>query len=148
MPIDEIRNFLPVNDRVGTGGQPSEAQVREVVDTGYEVVINLGLLGQTYSLPDEAGLVRSLGLDYRHIPVDFKAPNIEDFEQFSQAMDEAEDKRVFVHCAANYRVSCFVGLYGQRRWGWTVDQADAHIANISDPDEVWSAFLADVRRRL
>ena len=148
MPIDEIRNFIPVTGCIGTGGQPTEEQICELVDAGYEVVINLGLLGQAYSLPDEAGLVRSLGLGYRHIPVDFKGPKQEDLNAFIDAMDDVDGKKVFVHCAANYRVACFVGLYSEARLGWTEQQAGDHIARIWQPDEIWSAFLADARRDL
>ena len=38
MPIDEIKNFIPVSDRLGTAGQPSEAQLRDVAGAGFEVV--------------------------------------------------------------------------------------------------------------
>ena len=148
MPIDEIKNFIAVNDHLGTGGQPSEDQVRDIAEGGYEVVVNLGLLGQPYSLPDEAGLVQSLGLDYHHIPVDFKGPRQEDFTAFVDAMDGVDGKRVFVHCAANYRVACFVGLYGQARLGWTREQSDEHMAKIWQPDDVWSPFIDEARREM
>jgi protein tyrosine phosphatase (PTP) superfamily phosphohydrolase (DUF442 family) len=146
MPIEDIKNYIAVTDNLGTGGQPSEQQVRDIAEAKFEVVVNLGLTGQPYSLPDEAGQVRSLGLDYRHIPVDFKAPQQENFTEFLGAMDEAVGKRVFVHCAANYRVACFVGLYAQARLGWSRGRADDHIAKIWQPDGVWSAFLEEARR--
>ena len=48
---------------------------------------------------------------YRHIPVKFEAPAVEDFRAFVSAMDEWSDRKVFVHCAANFRVSAFVAVY-------------------------------------
>ena len=147
MPLDEIKNFVVVSDRLGTAGQPSEAQLRDVAAAGFDVVVNLGLLDPRYCLADEAGTVASLGLAYHHIPVDFSAPQADDLRRFFDVMDGARDQKVFVHCAANYRVSSFVALYGEARFGWSSDQGDAHIRRIWEPNETWIRFIADARRR-
>ena len=68
--------------------------------------------------------------------------------RFFEVMDGARDQRVFVHCAANYRVSSFVALYGEARFGWSPDQGDAHIRRIWEPNETWVRFIADARRRV
>ena len=145
MPLDEIKNFVVVSDRLGTAGQPSEAQLRDVAAAGFDVVVNLGLLDPRYCLPDEAGTVASLGLAYHHIPVDFNAPQPDDLRRFVEAMDASRGKKVFVHCAANYRVSSFVALYGEARFGWTPAEADAHIRKVWEPNETWVRFIADAR---
>jgi protein tyrosine phosphatase (PTP) superfamily phosphohydrolase (DUF442 family) len=146
MPIEDIRNFVRVGDRLATAGQPSESQLREVAAMGYRAVINLGLLDPRYCLPDEAGLANALGLAYSHIPVQFDAPRREDFDAFVAAMDEHAAQPRFVHCAANYRVSAFVALYGELRWGWTRAAADAHIRRVWVPNDTWQRFIASVRR--
>ena len=148
MALDDIKNYVQVSDRLGTAGQPSEEQLREVAGAGFQVVVNLGLLDPRYCLADEAGTVASLGLAYHHIPVDFNAPRPDDLRQFFEAMDASQDQRVFVHCAANYRVSTFVALYGQSRLGWSPEQGDAHIRRIWEPNETWSRFIAEARARL
>lgn len=148
MALDDIKAFVQVSDALATAGQPSEEELGEVAANGYEVVINLGLLDPRYCLADEAGLVAGLGLDYRHIPVEFSAPTAENLDAFFEAMDAAAGKRAFVHCAANMRVSVFVSLFGEARLGWTRAQADAHVARLWQPNEVWAAFLAESRRRL
>lgn len=148
MAIEEIRNYVALSDELGTGGQPSEEQIRELAQAGVDLVINLGLLDPRYCLADEAGLVRSLGVEYQHIPVDFQAPTIEDLTQFFKAMEAAEGKRVFVHCAANYRVSSFVSLYGQAKLGWTSAQAAAHVQRLWEPNAVWAAFIERARQAL
>ena len=148
MALGEIKNFVAVSDRLGTAGQPSEAQLREVADAGFEVVVNLGLLDPRYCLADEAGSVSGLGLGYHHIPVDFNAPQPDDLRRFFDAMDAAQDKKVFVHCAANYRVSSFVALYGEARLGWSPEQGDAHIRRIWEPNETWTRFITEARQRL
>jgi protein tyrosine phosphatase (PTP) superfamily phosphohydrolase (DUF442 family) len=148
MTIQGIRNFISVSPNLSTAGQPSEAQLRELARAGVEVVINLGLLDPRYCLPDEQGLVESLGMTYRHIPVDFRAPQLRDLENFFGVMEASRDRSVFVHCAANYRVSSFVALYGQARLGWSSEQADAHIRHVWDPNETWKSFIESSRTRL
>jgi len=148
MALEDIKNYHAVSPVLATAGQPTEAQIREVAEAGFRAIINLGLLDPRYCLPDEAGLAQSLGLEYFHIPVEFQSPTRADLEKFLGAMAACGDKRVFVHCAANYRVSCFVSLYGQARLGWSLSEAQAHIAALWEPNEVWSAFLADSRALL
>jgi protein tyrosine phosphatase (PTP) superfamily phosphohydrolase (DUF442 family) len=147
MSLDSIRNFVAIDSRIATAGQPTESQLRDVAAAGYQAVVNLGLLDSKYCLPDEASSATALGLDYRHIPVRFDAPAARDFEAFAAVMDEWSGKRVFVHCAANYRVSCFVALYGERRLGWTADEADAQIRRVWTPNETWLAFVRAMRLR-
>jgi protein tyrosine phosphatase (PTP) superfamily phosphohydrolase (DUF442 family) len=147
MALDDIKNFIAVSDDLGTAGQPSEAQLRDVADAGFDVVVNLGLLDPRYCLADEAGIVSSLGLDYHHIPVDFNAPQPADLQRFFDVMDGAGNKKAFVHCAANYRVSSFVALYGESRLGWSQAQADAHMRRVWEPNETWTRFIAEARAR-
>jgi protein tyrosine phosphatase (PTP) superfamily phosphohydrolase (DUF442 family) len=148
MAIEDIKNFKQVSELLGTGGQPSERQLREVASAGYQVVINLGLLDPRYCLPDEAGLVSTLGMEYHHIPVVFSSPRLADFERFVDVMDAARGRKTFVHCALNWRVSSFVGLYGELRLGWSRPIADAHLRTFWEPDEVWTSLIAECRNKL
>ena len=144
MALDDIKNFVAASDWLGTAGQPSEAQLRDVASAGFEVVVNLGLLDSRYCLADEAGTVSGLGLGYHHIPVDFNAPQLDDLRRFFDAMDDAKDERVFVHCAANYRVFELRGaLRRGRQAGRSPEQGDAHIRRIREPNETWTRFIAE-----
>lgn len=148
MASKDIWKFFAVGERLGTAGQPTEQQLRELKDEGFEVVVNLGLLDPRYCLPDEAGSVQALGMSYRHIPVEFANPTDADFDRFRSVMKEAAGKKVFVHCAMNHRVSCFVALYGEAELGWTREQADEHVKRLWHPNEVWQAFMARTRERM
>jgi hypothetical protein len=53
-------------------------------------------------------------------------------------MDASRDKKVFVHCAANYRVSSFVALYGEARLGWSRSRATRTSADLG-AERDWSA---------
>jgi protein tyrosine phosphatase (PTP) superfamily phosphohydrolase (DUF442 family) len=145
MALAEIRNFVEVDDALSTGGQPSEQQLAEVAAAGFGVVVNLGLLDPRYCLRDEAGTVAGLGLAYHHIPVDFQKPEIANYRAFENVMRAARGQRVFVHCAANYRVSCFVALYAERQLGWDRARAEAHVRSVWEPNETWAAFLEQAR---
>ena len=148
MGLDEIKNFIPLGDRIATAGQPTEAQLSEVAAKGFGVVINLGLLDPRYCLPDEGGVVAALGMRYQHIPVRFDAPTPDDFDLFVATMDDAADERVFVHCALNYRVASFMALYGELRLGWTVEQATTHVRRVWEPNEVWQHFASGCREAI
>jgi protein tyrosine phosphatase (PTP) superfamily phosphohydrolase (DUF442 family) len=147
MPLADAKNFVPIADNLVTAGQPTEDQLRDAAASGFELVVNLGLLDPRYALADEAGLVNALGMRYVHIPVDFKTPRADDFENFAAVMDANRETRTLVHCAANYRVSAFISLYGQKRWGWTDAQAEAHMRKVWEPDAVWRELITALRAR-
>ena len=145
MTLDTIRNFVAVSNDLVTSGQPTEEQLAAVRSQGFEVVVNLGLLDPKYCLADEAGTVAGLGMAYHHVPVDIQRPTLENFDAFRLVMQQERGRRVFVHCAANIRVSCFVALLGETDLGWSREQADAHIARLWRPNPVWAGFLNEVR---
>lgn len=148
MKLENIKNFMSVTSKLATAGQPSEAQLHEIANAGFEVVINLGLLDPKYCLSDEASLVQSLGLEYHHIPVSFQEPNLNDLQNFFSVMNIVRNKKIFVHCAANKRVSCFIALYGEAKLGWSRKKADAIIEQIWKPDENWNSFIVSARLEL
>jgi protein tyrosine phosphatase (PTP) superfamily phosphohydrolase (DUF442 family) len=146
--LDTIKNFVVISHELATAGQPSETELAALKASGFAAVVNLGLLDPKYCLPDEAGTTAGLGLEYHHIPVDFKAPALADFARFAQVMRGLSGKRTFVHCAMNFRVACFVALYGEAELGWSRERADAHIRRLWQPNEAWQAFLGQVRATL
>jgi uncharacterized protein (TIGR01244 family) len=140
--ISEIYNFRQVSPDLASSGQPREDQLAAIAEAGYKVIINLALHNDPrYSLPDEATSVRALGLDYVHIPVRFDVPTESDLEKFFDVMDQYASERIWVHCAANMRVSAFLGLYRTLRQGWPEAQAFALMHEIWQPDPVWSKFI-------
>jgi|GEM_PF-214851 len=146
--LSDIANYVPINEHVATGGQPTEAQITELAKHGFQIVINLGLNDPRYSLADEAGSVQALGMTYHHIPITFNAPLPNQLRDFVALMDSAVDQRIFIHCALNYRSSCFTALYGQVRWRWSEWHADEFIHGIWRPDAIWSTFIERARAAL
>lgn len=140
--LSGIHKVRVVDESLGTSGQPTVAQLQEIAAAGFTTVINLALHDDPrYSLPDEAGTVRSLGMGYIHIPVQFSAPTTNDLAEFLTAMKAHEGQKVWVHCAANIRVSAFLGLYRVIEKGWEREAAFAQLRDLWQPDEVWSSFI-------
>ena len=139
--LDEIYAFRRIGDKLGTAGQPNEAQLRSVREAGFGAVVNLALPTSDNALANEGSIVTGLGMSYVHIPVDFKSPTSKDFQAFSQVMRAFEDRPVFVHCAANMRVSAFVFLYRVLHQHVPMDEAERDLHAIWKPDEVWSGFI-------
>jgi protein tyrosine phosphatase (PTP) superfamily phosphohydrolase (DUF442 family) len=109
---------------------------------GYSVVINLLPDSHQFALAGEAEITREHALGYHHIPVDFAAPTQESYSAFERTLDAVDaQQRVYVHCAANMRVSAFLAIYGIKRWGWSVERAERLIAEVWEPNEAWSAFI-------
>ena len=137
-----IYKYRQVDDRLSTSGQPSVQQLAAIANAGFQVIINLALHDDPrYSLPDEVGVVKGLGLKYVHIPVQFAAPKATDLHAFFDAMDANSDKKIWVHCAANIRVSAFLGLHRVIKQGWKQDDAFALMRGLWEPDLVWSSFI-------
>ena len=141
--LSEIYGFRAVGDKLGTAGQPTQEQFRMVREAGFEAVINLALPTSDNALANEGSVVTGLGMSYVHIPVDFKAPTSQDFRAFCRVMEAFDGRPVFVHCAANKRVSAFVFLYRVLCQRVAILEAEHDLHTIWQPDEVWSRFIQD-----
>ena len=139
--LSDIYNFLALSDALGTAGQPTAEQFEAVKAAGYEVVINLATGTTPRDLPHEAQLLAEHGLDYIHIPVIFDQPSEADLTRFFEAMDDNQDKKCFVHCIANARVSAFVLLYQVLRQGIPLEDARSTMNQIWEPNETWHTFI-------
>jgi protein tyrosine phosphatase (PTP) superfamily phosphohydrolase (DUF442 family) len=150
MSIDTIYNFKRVDERLVLGGQPSAEQLQAVADAGIKAVINLSTNDPRYALPDEEELVRSLGLQYHYLPVQWEAPTVDDFDRYVEVMEQLAGEKTLVHCAANYRVSVFYALYALAQRRCSEAEADAFIATVWQPAEhpQWAAFIAVIKQHI
>ena len=138
----DIVSYLRIDDALATSGQPTVEELAAVAREGTKVVINLALHDDPrYSLPDEAGTVAALGMDYVHIPVKFDAPTERDLLAFFDAMDANRGRKMLVHCAANKRVTAFLGLYRVIRGNSDVDAAFAPMRQIWQANGAWAPFI-------
>ena len=140
--MQAIKNFLAISDDLGTAGQPTAEQLADIAEAGYEVVINIDAPA---AIPDEDAIVAALGLPFFHIPVIWTAPKQSDLDLFFDLMDMLKGERIFLHCAANARVSAFVYLYRMARLGVDPAEAKETMNKLWEPSGVWAAFVEEAR---
>lgn len=140
--LDDIYNYLEISDSISTSGQPTERQFALVKAAGFGDIINLAPHDAENALDDEAGTLVGLGLGYTHIPVDFRNPTQVDFEAFCDQMKSMEGRKVWVHCAANMRVSAFIYRYRCEVLGEEPGSVGEDLARIWEPFGVWKDFVA------
>jgi len=139
--LEAIDNFKLLSPSIATSGQPDAQELQLIAHAGYEVVINLGLSDTDYAIPDEREILLSQGLSYYHIPISFSEPEIEKFWQFLQVVKKHSKQKMFIHCAANKRVSVFMALYRHIEQNWNLDDALEEAETIWQPDDNWCLFI-------
>jgi protein tyrosine phosphatase (PTP) superfamily phosphohydrolase (DUF442 family) len=139
--LEGIYNYHPINKTLATSGQPSEQQFSLIRDAGYNFIINLAPHNAENSINNEAALLAQLGLQYIHIPVDFKNPTHKDFDKFVATMNQTIPEKTWVHCAANMRVSAFIFKYRRDVIKDDLEQATADLVAIWKPYGAWKRFI-------
>jgi protein tyrosine phosphatase (PTP) superfamily phosphohydrolase (DUF442 family) len=146
MSVNQAYNYKKVSDSISTAGVISEEQLQQLGDEGYEALINLLPPDNEYAIKNEASIVSEQGIAYECIPVEFSSPQNSEYQTFAEQMLALSDKKIMVHCAANYRVSAFYSIYAFRNLGWTESQVYEWIASIWTLSEhpVWEQFVAEM----
>jgi protein tyrosine phosphatase (PTP) superfamily phosphohydrolase (DUF442 family) len=147
--FDEIYNFLPLSATLYTGGMPRADQLADAARQGVEMVVNLAPHTVQDALPDETELVTSLGMQYVNIPVIWNTPTREGLDRFMDLMDQNRDKKILVHCQANFRATAFVAMYRILRLGWDPEAAMAGMHKIWDAEDypIWKMFIEETLRK-
>lgn len=145
--LTDIYNYLQLSEQVATAGQPTAEQFVAIRDAGFKLVINLALPTSTNALANEAQIVEKLGMTYIHIPVDWENPQIQAAEQFFNVMQAHADQPVFVHCAANMRVSVFMYLYRTLYQGIDKNLAQQDLHQIWTPNETWQNLITTMTQQ-
>ncbi len=141
-----IINFTELGERLSTSGQPAAADFKTIAAQGFSTVINLALPSSDHALPDEGAIVTALGMNYVHIPVRWEAPRTDQFRRFAGLMRQLGDEKIWVHCALNMRVSCFMYLYRRHELGWPEVEAREPMDAIWNPRDypAWAEFVDNV----
>ena len=144
-PINDIENYFPLPLSIGTSGQPTTQQFKDIQAAGFDVVVNLAMPDSDNALANEGALVSENGMTYVHIPVPWDAPDANHVAQFFGVMDAmlAQDKKVWVHCAANYRASAFTYKYLTMNQGLSEPESTTPLLTTWLPymDEAWQEIM-------
>jgi protein tyrosine phosphatase (PTP) superfamily phosphohydrolase (DUF442 family) len=147
--FEDIYNFLALSENLFTGGMPNHEQLTAAAQQGVEMVINLAPNEVSNALRGETELVTSLGMQYINIPVIWNTPTKDGLDRFMDIMDQNQDKKILVHCQANFRATAFVALYRILRQGWNADDAMAGMHKIWDTEDypIWKMFIEENLKR-
>jgi protein tyrosine phosphatase (PTP) superfamily phosphohydrolase (DUF442 family) len=143
--MKNIYNFLFFNNKLSSSGMPTTRQMKSVAEAGVELVVNLAPHDAPNGIPNETELVGALGMEYINIPVNWKAPAMHSLNTFMDAMEANSEKKIHVHCEANFRATAFITMYRILRLGWEPEKAFESMHRIWDEDAhpVWKLFIED-----
>ena len=141
-PLEEITGYVKISDHLSTSGQIAYDQIEAIKGAGFDLVVNLAPARDDAN-GLEGFLVVEQGMSYLHIPVSWREPSQRDLQLFFDVMKANQDRKVFVHCFSNMRVSAFVYLYRTLKQDVSREQARADLEKIWKPEELaqWDAFI-------
>ena len=141
--LSGVLNYHQINERIGTGGQPTPEQFKTIQEAGFQAVINLAMPDSLNALSNQGAIITALGMTYIHIPVPWQSPSLSDLKKFLGFMKGLESQKVFVHCAANYRASAFTNRYLRLMTDATEEDSVTPILKqwLPEMDNGWKAIL-------
>jgi protein tyrosine phosphatase (PTP) superfamily phosphohydrolase (DUF442 family) len=142
MSIEEITNYIAISETLASSGQPDETQFKAIAQAGFEVVINLAMPNSDNAIPEEGYIVAARKMIYAHLAVPFEAPKAHHLKSFFLLMEAFGEKKRWVHCALNYRVSAFLYQYFRIVHKQSPNQAKKVMLSGWEPDAIWKEFMA------
>ena len=142
----DIKNYIRIDDRISTSGQPKAEDFDGIAKQGFNTVVNLALPTSDHAIADEGSLVTKAGMNYVHIPVVWEAPRVGQFMKFANLLRENGHENIWVHCVVNMRVSCFMYLYHRKVKGMPEAEARALMNRVWEPKDYpqWQKFVEEV----
>ena len=130
-----ISTFAQVESTIACGGATSPEAIREIKRMGFRTVVNLRLASEQGALVDEEGaIVRSLGMNYVHLPFNILTPDPKLVENFMAAVAGPANTPAYVHCAAGGRAAALWMIKRVKADGWTEARAleEANALGLND----------------
>ena len=91
--LSDIANYREYSAQFSSSGQPTAKQLEAVSKAGFKRVIYLAFSDNHTAIETEDRVVKKLGMDYVHIPVDFENPILDDFEDFAAIINRDREKK-------------------------------------------------------
>ena len=136
-----LKNYYQISEMLHTSAQPEIDQFSIIKNNNIETIINLAKTDSPGAIENEGEIVGKNSMEYIHIPVDFENPTTTELESFFNIMEKFSNKNVLVHCAYNWRVSCFIYLYRVVKINIPKDIAEKDMLNVWQPNKTWRIFI-------
>ena len=142
--LSELSNYLKYSETLASAGQPNSNHLKVLSELGVERVVYLAYTDNDTAIVSEDTKVLELGMDYIHIPVDYRKPTLANYQYMEAALQVSAEKNTLIHCQVNYRASVFSFLYRVIALGVPVRQAHDDLKSIWSPSGVWLDYMQDV----
>ncbi|HSQ19650.1 MAG TPA: protein tyrosine phosphatase family protein [Blastocatellia bacterium] len=136
----DVPRIMCVDERVATGGQPTDAAFAKLAANGYRAVLNLRTASEGVDLKHEQDAVQTAGMRYVNIPVVSSAPKPEQVDEFIRAVKDKENHPMLIHCGTANRVGAFWMIYRVVDQGWPEDKALDEATSIGLTSPALKAF--------
>jgi uncharacterized protein (TIGR01244 family) len=134
---------------VCTAGQPTDAALQDLAKEGFRTILNLRTAQEGVDVVAEGQLVEKLGMRYIHIPVNPKAIQDSQVEEFLRVVSDSNNAPMLLHCASANRIGGFWLIYRVLKDGWSVEKAEEEAARVGLSSAELKRFALDyiVRNR-
>ncbi|MFL2840428.1 MAG: protein tyrosine phosphatase family protein [Pseudohongiellaceae bacterium] len=143
-PLAGITNFLQYSSNFASSGQPTREQFQTIADNGFERIVYIAFTNDQNALSDADQLIKSLGMEYMHVPVSFDSPLPDDFYAFADSIRRNTGKKTLLHCQVNARATAFSFLYRVIYQDVAVAEAKADMNIVWQPNTTWRDFIFEV----
>jgi protein tyrosine phosphatase (PTP) superfamily phosphohydrolase (DUF442 family) len=134
-------NVVAISEKLVTSGQPTSESLANLSKHGFQAVINLAPPSAPDAVANEPEIVRSQGLTFVNIPIQWSKPTEADFQSFVVAMKGAQGHKTLVHCQANMRASAMTFLYSVITLRENPAQAYEAFLKVWTPKNQWKEFM-------
>ena len=123
-PKPPLPNYVELSSLIGTGGQPDQAGIKQLVEKGYKTIINIRTSSEEFDLAGEEKLALQLGLRYYMVPFGGQDPQEEQALAFNTLLSALKGEKVFIHCGSGNRVGSLLMIYFALEEGMAIDKAE------------------------
>lgn len=120
---DDVPHIVCIDERIATGGQPTDGAFVKLAANGYRSVLNLRTASEGIDLKHEQEAIEKAGMRYVNIPIVSSAPKPEQVEEFIKAVKDKDNHPMLIHCGSANRVGAFWMIYRVIDQGWPEDKA-------------------------
>jgi uncharacterized protein (TIGR01244 family) len=118
--VPGVTNFARVETTIACAGATTPAAVAELKRMGYRAIINLRLPSEDGAdVEGEAAAARAAGVKYVSLPFNGASPDPAVVDRFLEAVTEAANQPVFLHCHTGNRAAALwmIKRMVVDRWG-------------------------------
>ena len=143
MSIEKAYNFKRINELVSSSGTIKHIDISSMAEEDYDLVINLLPNDNEHARKNEQQEFKTLGIEYKYIPVDWNNPKQSDYIEFESILNGFKCKKIHIHCAANFRATAFYGIYTCKNLDWSKLQSFELMKSFWDISEypLWEQLI-------